>query len=389
MLESTALFSATTIHLDRLMCAFNCMTPFGQRDDVLITIDRDGLTFIRQNNHAAEIQLFLAKELFQYYSIREGFEGEIQLCMKLNHLLDTVSVANRDKDDVVECTLSYDGEGTPFMLILEDSMITEQVEYATYLVGEMDRTGLELDRARLEFECILKGDVLYSALRDLREIGCKECYLYIVTSSRARPMFALVSRGQLGLSKIILPSERSVLEKLEVYENDSTTLIHDAPVIGLFDFAALDKLRPSTKIASKVLIRKDVHGLLAVNILSDTNAILVPEKRELIRASRSVSAEYPTVVIEVFLLEKASVGDIDVRDVHQLMLTSPAHRRSGFADSGSRIVSVTPTATSAAHTGAGSLLGLAPPSAFPAEETQDPDESYHPAPSNTDIPLFL
>ncbi|AET39813.1 Rad17p Ecym_5010 [Eremothecium cymbalariae DBVPG len=387
MILDSVLFSATTIHLDHMMTALNCLTPFGQRDDVIITIDRDGLSFACENNHSIKIQLFLSKELFQYYNYRGDADGEdedshVKLSMKVNHILDTVSVANRDKDDVMECTLSYNGDGYPFVIILEDSMITEKVEYSTYLLNDIDSTGLELDRTRLDFECIIKGDILHSALKDLKEIGCKDCYIYTVTNTHTRPIFALISKSQLGFSKIILPSERSILEKLEIYDSDSTTIVHDSPVIGMFDFSSLDKLRLSTKIASKVLIRRDVHGLLTINILSQTNDVLMADKKPATANRNNLPIEYPGIVIEVSLLEKAAADDVDVRDIHLLMTTSTTQKitlSKCTAAEGSHISNVEKDSEN--------LLGFKKPTNVSAQETNT-DDSYHPAPS-TNIPLFF
>lgn len=44
-------FSASTVHLEHITTALSCLTPFGSKDDVLIFIDADGLSFVRENNH--------------------------------------------------------------------------------------------------------------------------------------------------------------------------------------------------------------------------------------------------------------------------------------------------------------------------------------------------
>ena len=133
----------------------------------------------------------------------------------------------------------------------------------------------------------------------------------------------------MGFSKIKLPSERSILEKLEIYENDSSTICHNVPVVGFFDFATFDKIRLSTKIASKVLMRMDVHGLLSVHILSQTDDIVISDARvssnnrdrnDRFRQNRPrLPKDYPGTVIEVCMLEKQSIDEEAQGEIEVLM----------------------------------------------------------------------
>lgn len=332
-------FSASTVHLEHITTALSCLTPFGSKDDVLIFIDADGLSFVRENNHVIKIQLLLSRELFMSYSYRNETEDHMKLCVKINHILDSVSVMNRNSDDIVECTLSYDGHGSPFVLIFEDSFISERVEYSTYLIKDFDTNGLELDRERISFEAIIKGEALHSALKDLKEIGCKECYVYAKTEANDENVFALISKSQLGFSKIKLPSNRSILEKLQVFDGDSTTVIDGFAVIGFFDFTSFDKIRKSTKIASKVLFRMDVHGVLSVNILSQTDDVIITDTT---RPSNNrpgsirqlqLPKDYPGIVIEVCMLEKESIDEAAQTEIELLMETSELGNRNSFKKS--------------------------------------------------------
>lgn len=327
--ELATKFSASTVHLEHITTALNCLTPFGAKDDVLIFIDADGLSFVRENNHVIKIQLLLSRELFMSYSYRNETEDHMKLCVKINHILDSVSVMNRNTDDIVECTLSYDGHGSPFVLIFEDSFISERVEYSTYLIKDFDTNGLELDRERISFEAIIKGEALYSALKDLKEIGCKECYVYAKTDANDENVFALISKSQLGFSKIKLPSNRSILEKLQVFDGDSTTVLDGSAVIGFFDFTSFDKIRKSTKIASKVLFRMDAHGVLSVNILSQTDDVIItdttrPSNSRLVTGVRQLQLpkDYPGIVIEVCMLEKESIDEVAQTEIELLMETN-------------------------------------------------------------------
>lgn len=324
--QSTTSFSASTVHLEHITTALNCLTPFGSKEDVLIFIDEDGLSFARECNHIIWIQLFLSKELFISYSYENEDQSQTKLCLKINHLLDSVNVASRNADDVVECTLSYKGYGSPFILTFEDSMISERVEYSTYLSGAFDNSGLELDRDQILFECIVKGDILHAVIKDFKEIGCKDCYLYAELDEDGNNMFALISKSQLGFSRIKLPNSRSILEKIEVYDSDSSTLVYGKPVVGFFDFNCFDKIRQSTKVASKVLLRMDVHGLLSVNILSQTDDVLVADTRNSSGRQPQLPKDYPGIVIEVCMLEKESIDESAQAEIRLLMEDSEQER---------------------------------------------------------------
>lgn len=366
------MFSASTVHLEHITTALGCLTPFGSKDDVLVYIDADGLSFVKDNNGVIRISLLLAKELFVSYSyerqteMEEGKEDYMKLCVKINHILDSVSVVNKNLDDIVECILSYDGSGSPFVLTFEDSMISERVEYSTFMTKELDSSGLELDRQHIIFECILKGDVIYAALRDFKEIGCKDIYIYATATQNGENTLAFISRSQLGLSKIKFPSNRTVLEKLEIFENDSATRCFGAPVIGYFSFSSFDKIRMSTKIASKILLRMDVHGILSVNILSHTDNIMGPDTSSSAAttgttrpagsmASKSsnmmqLPKDYPGIVIDVCMVEKEALDDIAQEEIISFMndnSTSSStnrvvNKRHGTPDDADGYISQTP-----------------------------------------------
>lgn len=317
MLAETNSFSATTIHLDYITTALTCLLPFGSKDDVVVYIDKDGLAFSRQANHIIRIQLFLSKELFLSY-LFDLEEGEyMKLCLKLNHLLNSVNVAYRQQiDDVVECTFSYRGRGSPFMLILQDSYITEQVEYSTYITSELDDQleGLELDRSKLQFECIIKGDVFHSALKDLKDIQCTDCYLYgKIDPTTNTKVFALISKSKLGMSKICLPIHKAILEKMEIFTPNQT-------FIAFFDFNIFDRIRQSIKIANKVLLRMDTNGLLNVNVLSQIDNVVATT------ANTETGKDYPGIIIEISLLEKEIIDEYTKDEIDELMKPSMKER---------------------------------------------------------------
>ncbi|EDO15754.1 hypothetical protein Kpol_1049p12 [Vanderwaltozyma polyspora DSM 70294] len=336
MIVETTKFSATTIHLEHITTALDCLMPFGD-NDALIYVDKDGLSFVRECTSVIRIQLYLSKELFvtYLYDEDEDEDGEgdgddyMKLKVHLSHILNSFNVVNRNNDDIIECTMSYNGDGHPFVLIFEDSFISEKVEYNTYSTENTDGAALELNRQRITFECILKGDILYTVLKDLKEIGTEEYYIYVKTSKDYnKNIFAIISKSSMGYSKFKFPVNRSIIEKLQVFDSDSTTILYDEPIIGVFNKSSFDKIRMSTKIASKVLLRMDDNGLLSVNILSQTEDFVLDENTRTKNSNNDnnnnnnnnfnkgpnaqLPKDYPGIVIEISMLGSALFDD----DVH-------------------------------------------------------------------------
>lgn len=319
-------FSASTVHLEHLTTALQCLVPFGSKDDVLIYIDSEGLSLVRRVNRVIRIQLLLSRELFASYHY-ENDSGSLstRVCLKINHLLDSVNLVYKNSDDIVECTMHYEGPGTPFELIFEDTYVSERVQYSTYLIKELDdwERGLEIDKTEIVMEALIRGDVLHAAIKSLKEINCKDCYLYAQPAGPdgISPILALISKSSLGLSKINLPINKSILEKLDVKS------IGGRPVIGFFNFQSFDKIRSSVKIASKVLIRLDGNGLLSVNILSHTDNIIMADTRAFRTPKSSIGntellqlpKEYPGIVIEVCMLEKDKLDGVSIDELVTFM----------------------------------------------------------------------
>ncbi|GAV47730.1 hypothetical protein ZYGR_0I00260 [Zygosaccharomyces rouxii] len=390
-------FSASTFHLDHITTALNCLTPFDNKQDVLIFIDEDGLSFARECNHTIRIQLFLSRDLFASYSYHNELGDQSTLCVNMNYLLNSFNVAHRNVDDALESTLSYNGPGTPLQLIFEDSLISESVEYHTYHVSSLDTIGLKLDRDQVLFECIVKGDVLYSAIKDLKEIGCRGCCIFAKIDEDGENTFALLSKSQLGFSRIKLPSSRSILEKLEVYDGDSTSLVYDKPVLGFFDFNSFDKIRQSTKVASKVLLRMDVHGLLSVNILSRTDDVILTDTRSNSNNNdnnygnhrKQLSGEYPGIVIEVCMLEKENIDEADQEEFQLLMEINELERTSRFSKKSTyrRRQPAFNHGGDFSESSTDNLLGLTNARVEPISPQKNGDVS--PRSNNNEIPLFF
>lgn len=356
-------FTATTYHLDHITTALNCFTTnTTNKDFILVHIDQDGLSFIKQFNHNLKIQLLLSFELFNTYEFNQHTTGNNneseQLCLKLNHLLNSLNILNKDLNDAIQCTLSYDGYGTPFILMFEETYIEETIKYPTYLLNESnDINGLDLQKNHLLLECIVKGEIFHNALLDLKDINCSECYLYAKLSSNNENdnILALISKSDLGYSKVILPNNKSIIERFNVWdtlpynngnlnatndnaeEEEQRDLLYDQPIIAYFDFNTFDRIRSSCKIASKILLRLDRANILNVNILSQTDDIMVTNNLSNKKLNNNnvnrinnnnnnnnlqLPQDYPGIIIEISLSAKEPLDDIAIEDIELFMNTT-------------------------------------------------------------------
>lgn len=159
-----------------------------------------------------------------------------------------------NQSHTVECTIHYKVKGDPFILIFEDSKIMERCEFNTFVETEMPR----FEVMEVEMEGIIQCDVLYDSLRDLRDLNSEEIYLY--GDTQRRPKFAIVSKSEMGESIVYLPNEKSILEKLEV-SNQNLDL-------SCYKFSIFEKCLKSLKISTKCKFQKD-DALLSLSLLSE------------------------------------------------------------------------------------------------------------------------
>lgn len=195
------------------------------------------------------------------------------------------------------------------------------------------------------------------------------------------------------------------MEKLEVYDGDSTTLIYDKPVLGFFDFSSFDKIRQSTKVASKVLLRMDVHGLLSVNILSRTDDMILTDTRSNGNNyngnssnngghHKQLSGEYPGIVIEVCMLEKENIDEADQEEFQLLMEINELERTSRFSKKSTyrRRQAVPNDGRGIDETSTDNLLGLTNAKLDAAAAAAPPparNDDILPRSNNNEIPLFF
>lgn len=199
-----------------------------------------------------------------------------------------------------QCTISYEGENSPFVLIFEDSKISERCELSTFLNIELAhllkenntpnfqddedetdaRNGFEIDQNSIQLECIIKSDVLYDALKDLKDLETEEVYFYFANdrsqtnrngNGKANRVFAIVSKSMMGNSLLSLPNEISILEKLKVYSGDERNGSNTKDSLSAFKFNLFHMCFKAIRLSNKCKIQKDFNNLLNLNLLCFKN----------------------------------------------------------------------------------------------------------------------
>ncbi|CAH6721765.1 putative DNA damage checkpoint control protein RAD17 [[Candida] jaroonii] len=217
-------------------------------------------------------QAIIDASLFNTFNIVEGNtqnDKEIRFGIDLNlinYAFDNLSAST-------VCYLSYNGEGSPFIIEFEDNIMSESIEFLTFYLDltypyddiDNDDEGFDLvvDYNELQYELILKSDVFENLLSDLININTQTVYIYL--SNYFKNELSFISLGPIGHSKLIYPSERNILEKLEIHSKESN-------VVSSFKFQNFIKIFKSVKLSNKCKITKGLNGVFALQLIcKDSN----------------------------------------------------------------------------------------------------------------------
>ncbi|KAG2733059.1 hypothetical protein G9P44_004049 [Scheffersomyces stipitis] len=201
--------------------------------------------------------------------------------------------------DSVTCYITYEGEGYPLVIEFEDNLMSEKLEFLTFytdLVYPYDDEGEDGDQDHLvvnhndiQFELMLRSDVFANLLQDLQQISTLDLYIYLsnekrtlgnLSSRQSRqrggPVFLdnqlnFISKGPIGHSKLIYPNEKTILEKLLIFSQNSDSEGDNIPVntslISCYNFATFIRIFRAVKMSSKCKILKDFNGVLSIQVL--------------------------------------------------------------------------------------------------------------------------
>lgn len=298
-------FSASTTQISHLADVLSSVVPVSSQ--ALMILSPKGITLYGDYNHICNIQVSLDPSLFTSFNFYAGNSQEIEelrLCIDVKLMADcfnTVVLTSKPKKTAApgpdtgetKCYINYHGEGTPFVVEFEDNVLSELLEFSTFYSDILypydawersydvdDDYGLVLNYNEVQFEVILKSDIFFQVLRDLELVNTVDLFLivsnevkYLGNGNKAGPKFIdnllqFVSKGFMGHLKLMYPPEKSILEKLNLYEPRERGMVEtNGSMTTGYNYNILKNVQKAVKLSSKCKIRKDMAGTLSIQLL--------------------------------------------------------------------------------------------------------------------------
>lgn len=321
-------FSASTIQLSHMADVLGAIASIHHQ--ALIIINDTGIILYSEYNHILNAQLTIDAALFSVFELTSADgsspSGNRELRLGIDVLLISDAFASaaattmpRNKgmgvgtSETVVCYMRYDGEGCPLIIEFEDRLISEQIEFSTFYIEmeypydtlalqrNMGECDLLINRQIIEFEVILKGDLLSNLLQDLQNLNTEELYMQVSNQGKGimgvqKNELNFFSKGSIGYLKLIFPNGKTMLEKLEIFARGTDGPVPTkGSVVSCLNFLPLVKILKAVKMSSKCKIMKDMSGVLSVQLL----------------CRKPTSSNYPGTLVAFNMLE-TSVGSNDV-----------------------------------------------------------------------------
>lgn len=150
------------------------------------------------------------------------------------------------------CCLSYQDEGAPFSVAMDEAGVSTTCSIATYLPEAPDE--IPFDRDDLSFKVIMQSRWLLDALAELAPNSPTRL---TVTASRREPYLRLAGSGPLGSSAVDFSRGRDLLETFSVRERWAQS----------FKFDIVRSASEAMRISSKVSLRGDGQGVLSFQFM--------------------------------------------------------------------------------------------------------------------------
>ncbi|KAI5965633.1 RAD17 [Candida pseudojiufengensis] len=266
-------FNASTTQITHLSEIFQCLLAINNQ--AIISIRPNGITLYSTYNYSTKVHMNIDPSLFNLYNITTNEEevfddDELKLGVDISLISDCFnSVQNTLKfESLVNCYITYNGEGYPLQIEFEDNYISEKLDFFTFYIDEFDdyndddneSNSNDIDYSNIILEIIVKSDVLTNLLQELNQIHTDLLFIY---TSKNKLNF--ISSGSIGMSKLIFPNEKSILEKL-IIDSDINPYI-----ISQFKFNEFWKIFKSVKLSSKCKILKDSAGNFSIQLICKNN----------------------------------------------------------------------------------------------------------------------
>lgn len=263
--QANVKFEATTKNITTLSNLLASITPINHQ--CLLIIKPEGLTFYTVYNHLINILLIIDLSLFKVYNLTGD---HLELQVDINLISQAFQSIN---DNNTTCFIRYNGIGYPLTIEFDNHLLLEKLEFFTFVQEIFIDDNLSINYSNIEFELIIKSDLLYLLLVDLLKIGTID--LNLLTAKSKNNQLFFISRSNIGLVKLIYPSQ--LIEKLTCSDN--------SPISQTYKFANFIKILPAIKISSKCKLLKDNQGVLCIQLLCNGNLITFNLLEQLVDSS--------------------------------------------------------------------------------------------------------
>ena len=150
------------------------------------------------------------------------------------------------------CRLSYEAEGDPLCIVLEETGVSTTCELTTF--DAEFREDIPLDREHLAHKIIMRANWLHDAINELSSTSPSRL---TIAASPSAPYFTLSSNGPLGSATVEFSKDAQLLETFQV----------PSRTVNTYKYSMIKNASKAMGIASKVSIRCDEQGVLSLQFM--------------------------------------------------------------------------------------------------------------------------
>ncbi|RDL42395.1 Repair protein Rad1 [Venustampulla echinocandica] len=154
------------------------------------------------------------------------------------------------------CRLSYQGLGSPFSIILEESGVTTTCNLTTYEPEAPEE--IPFQRDDMQVKIIMQARWLFDAVTELSSTSPSRLD---ITAFPAAPFFSLSAIGHLGSASVEFSKGRELLETFTVAEKWTQS----------YKFEMVKAAAEAMRLASKVSVRGDEQGVLSLQFMVEVD----------------------------------------------------------------------------------------------------------------------
>ncbi|KAK9369253.1 Rad1/Rec1/Rad17 [Lipomyces kononenkoae] len=288
--------STSVSYIFRVLKAVSTVSP-----NAVIQISADGLKISVENSHTVQAHAFLNKAFFTSYTFtpparnrssrnesyastdasQEDDDETFSFSVSMKTLVNCFQIFGNEQESGVQksaaqsyaetnegggmmrtllggstvCKLRYDGTGSPFIVMFDESGVTTTCELQT---SECDDNipDILLEADAINTKIIMKANYLNDAFRELESA---DSATVIVKSTLSPPTFVLLSRGELGSVECKYTRDRDVIE----------TFVSAESVQNVYNFKLMMTASEAIKLATKISWRTDEDGVTSIQCMCD------------------------------------------------------------------------------------------------------------------------